>query len=156
MGIPTGRPGLLLEGKFGLIQKDKVGLAAMVGSAFPVADEERWSGALDGLVSVPIKDAELRARIGLALAGKEEGHGVAFAGVPLSAALALPFGGGVGAFLEAGTVLESGWDRALFDGGLTWRLTEILVLDGAFGWDLAADGPFAAAGFTASLGRIGG
>lgn len=154
-GVDQGRPGLMLEGKVGIAQQEGIGLAVLVGSAFPVADEERWSGTLRGLVSLPIKGATFRANAGVDLAGKD-GGGIAFAGVPVLAAVEVPFGQSIGSWFEAGTVIEAGWSRALFDGGLNWRVTDILVADLGVGWDLAARGPFVAAGLTANLGRVGG
>lgn len=154
-GLDQKRPGLMLEGKIGIAQQEGIGLAAFVASAFPVADDERWSGTLRGLMSLPIKEATLRANAGVDL-GAREGGGIAFAGVPVLLAVEIPFGRAVGSWLEAGTVVEAAWQRVIFDGGLTLRVTDILVGDVGAGWDLAADSPFVTVGLTANLGRVGG
>lgn len=153
-GVDQGQPDLVVEGKFGLSQKEGVGLALLAASAFPVAEGERWHGTVRALMTLPLKSLSLRANIGLDLVG--DGQGIAFGGVPLLAALEIPFGSSMGGYLEAGTVANTGWNQALFDGGLFWRLTDILVLDTAVGWDLGAGSPFVHLGMTANLGRVGG
>ncbi len=153
-GVDGGHPDLWVEGKFGLIQEEGIGLAILAASAFPIAEGERWKGTLRALMTLPFERFAVRANLGGDL--HYDGEGIAFGGVPASAAFELPFTSSVGAFLEAGTILGAGWDQALLDGGLTWRLTEIMVLDVAVGWDIAAGSPFVGAGMTANLGRIGG
>jgi hypothetical protein len=154
-GIDQRRPGLALEGKIGIAQQEGIGLSAFVASAFPVADDERWYGTVRALMSLPIKSATLRANAGVDL-GAKEGGGIAFGGVPVLVAMEVPFGRTIGSWLEAGTVVEAAWQHAIFDGGLTWRVTDILVGDAGVGWDLAADSPFVTVGLTANLGRVGG
>jgi hypothetical protein len=153
-GVDGGHPDLWVEGKVGLIQEEGIGLALLAGSAFPIADGERWEGTLRALMTLPFDRFSLRANLGGDL--YYDGEGVRFGGVPMLASAHLPFTASVGAFLEAGTIAGAGWDQALLDGGLTWRLTEIMVLDTAVGWDIAAGSPFVQAGMTANLGRIGG
>lgn len=153
-GVDGGHPDLWVEGKVGLIQEEGIGLALLVASAFPLADGERWQGTLRGLMTLPFDRFAIRANVGGDL--HYDGERIAFGGVPILAAVQLPFGGSFGSFLEAGTIAGAGWDQALLDGGLTWRLTEIMVLDCAVGWDIAAGSPFVQAGMTANLGRLGG
>ena len=153
-GVDNGHPALTVEGKVGLIQEEGIGLALLLGSAFPMAEGERWHGTLRGLMTLPFDRFAIRANVGGDL--YYDGEGIAFGGVPLSAALELPFTASVGAFLEGGTIAGAGWDQALLDGGLAWRLTEIMVLDTAVGWDIGAGSPFVHLGMTANLGRVGG
>ncbi len=152
-GVDQGQPDLVVEGKFGLLQQEGIGLSLLAASAFPVAENERWYGTVRALMTLPMKSLSLRANVGVDLFG--DGQGVAFGGVPLLTALEIPFGQAMAGYVEAGTVAGAGWDEALFDGGLYWRLTEIMVLDAAVGWDLAADSPFVHTGLTANLGRVG-
>lgn len=153
-GVDGGHPNLMVEGKFGLIQEAGIGLALLAGSAFPVADGERWHGTLRGLMTLPFDHFSLRANLGVNL--HYDGEAIAFGGVPLLAAVELPFTSNVGAFFEGGTIAGAGWDQALLDGGLVWRLTEIMAIDSAVGWDIAAGSPFVHLGMTANLGRVGG
>ena len=153
-GVDGGHPDLQVEGKFGLLQQEGVGLALLAVSAFPIAEGERWHGTVRGLMTLPINSLSLRANLGIDMVG--DGDGIAFGGVPILAALEIPMGRSFTSYLEAGTVIDAGWDQALFDGGLFWRLTDIMMLDTAVGWDLAADSPFVHLGLTANLGRIGG
>ena len=153
-GVDGGHPNLELGGKFGIIQEEGIGLSVLAVSAFPVAETERWHGTVRGVMTLPFDRFALRANLGLDLVG--DGEGVAFAGVPLLGALELPFTSSIGAFFEVGGVAGTGWDRMLLDGGLAWHITEIVILDTAAGWDLAADSPFVHLGMTANLGRVGG
>jgi hypothetical protein len=153
-GVDGGHPDLTVEAKFGLIQEEGIGLALLAGSAFPVADTERWHGTLRVLMTLPFERFALRANVGGNLL--YDGEGIAFGGVPVLAAVELPFTSSVGAFFEGGTIAGAGWDQALLDGGLQWRLTEIVALDTAVGWDIGADSPVVHLGLTANLGRVGG
>ena len=153
-GVDGGHPNLMVGGKVGLIQEEGIGLALLASSAFPIAEGERWHGTLRALMTLPFDRFAVRANVGGDL--YYDGEGIAFGGVPLSAALELPFTSSVGAFLEAGTIAGAGWDQALLDGGLCWRLTEIMVLDTAVGWDIGAGSPFVHLGMTTNLGRVGG
>ena len=157
-GLDQGRPDLVVEAKFGLLQKEGAGLALLAMSGFPIAEGEAWHGSLRGLLSLPLDHVELRFNAGVDLRGSADGGqaAVAFAGVPVSAALALPFASSFAAWFEAGTVAGAGWDQALLGSGLQWRLTEIMILDSGVGWDLGAGSPFVHLGLTANLGRIGG
>jgi hypothetical protein len=153
-GVDGGHPDLWAEGKIGLIQEEGIGLALLAASAFPLAEGERWRGTLRALLTLPFERFSLRANLGGDL--HYDGEAIAFGGVPILAALELPFSGSIGSFLEAGTIAGAGWNQALLDGGLTWRITEIVVLDCAVGWDIAEGSPFVQAGMSANLGRIGG
>ncbi len=153
-GVDGGHPDLFVEGKVGLIQEEGIGLAVMAGSAFPVAEGEHWHGTLQGLMTVPFERFAIRANLGVNL--HADGQSIAFGGVPVTAAFELPFTSSVGAFFEGGTIVNTGWDQALLDGGLLWQITDILALDTAVGWDLGLGSPFVHLGMTANLGRIGG
>jgi hypothetical protein len=153
-GVDGGHPDLFVEGKLGLIQEEGVGLALLAGSAFPLAEGERWHGTLRGLMTLPFERFSVRANLGVDL--HYDGERIAFGGVPILAAVELPFTSSVGAFFEGGTIAGAGWDQALLDGGLVWHLTDIMALDSAVGWDIGAGSPFVHLGMTANLGRIGG
>jgi hypothetical protein len=153
-GVDAGSPDLVAEGKIGFLQEENIGLGLLAASAFPIAEHERWHGTLRGLLTLPFDALVLRTNIGVDL--RYDGEHLAFGGVPALAAVEVPFTSSIGAYGEAGTILGAGWDQALLDGGLLWRITEIVVADVAVGWNIAEGSPFAHLGLCANLGRLGG
>ncbi len=154
-GLDDGRPDLTLQGKFKLLLEGEHALAFLAESAFPVADDERWSGLLAFLYTAALPSLDLRATAGLDLSAPTA-NGVAYTGVPLTLLVGMPFTSSLSGFAEGGTVIDEGFRDWRAQGGLLWQLTGILVVDAAGGWDFGARVPFATVGLTANLGTLGG
>jgi hypothetical protein len=160
-GVGAGTPGLEGGLKVRLIEEGKWGLAAYGASAIPVSADEAWTGNLHGLFTTGLGGSlSLQLNAGLDLAGT--GDGIGLAGFPIVAAVGLAPTRKLSLFVEsAGKVaipgcddLQCAYGNVIFDGGVGFLLTEILVVDGGFGWDLLNDQPFAQVGITANVGSV--
>ncbi len=161
-GVESGSPGLEAGLKVRLLDQGRTGVALYAGSAVPVTAEEPWSGEVHGLCTTDFGHGiGLQADAGIDLVG-EPGGGVAFGGVPIAGALLIGPAARASLFAElAGEVGGPGCEgrtcafgQLVLDGGARFRLTEILVVDGAAGWDLAAQQPFATVGLAANFGSV--
>ncbi|MBN1337523.1 MAG: hypothetical protein JXB39_16340 [Deltaproteobacteria bacterium] len=154
-GVDEGDPNLSVQGKFRLLVEGEHALSALVRSGFPVADDDRWSGLLAILYTAGLPTLDLRATAGLDL-GSSGNVGVAYTGVPLTLLVGTPFTSSLSGFVEGATVIDAGFRDWQAQGGLLWKVTGILVLDAAGGWDFGTRDPFATLGLTANLGTLGG
>ena len=140
-GIDQRQPHLFLAGKIGLLRQSEHGLAILLGSSLPVTEEERWLGSLRALFTSDLERIffQLNAGLDMQAAGNQ---GLSFIGVPLMFAVGGPLGSNLRAYGEVGTTVWAGFSGWMLDTGLHWRVTDILVLDAAVGWDIDQRGPF--------------
>ncbi|MCB9696976.1 MAG: hypothetical protein H6738_09385 [Alphaproteobacteria bacterium] len=161
-GVEAGLPALEAGTKIRLVDDGDQGFALWAGSAVPVSTEEGWYGQLHGLYTTGLGHGfGLQLNGGVGVVGDGAG-GVDFGGVPLVGALSVAPTRKLSLFAEvAGRVVGPGCDGAtcaygnvVVDGGIGFLLTEILLVDGGAGWDLAAQQPYAQLGLTANFGSI--
>lgn len=162
-GFDQGVPSLEAGLKIRVLESEEIGLAAFVASALPTSDQDPWYGTLAGLITAPLPaEAALTINVGADFSGEPSG-GIAFVGVPVSSAVSTRLWGPVDGFAEIAALLgddacdgDCSIGHWIFDGGVAIGLTEILVVDGALGWDLYAGEPFLSVGLSANFGTLGG
>lgn len=156
-GVNTRSPGIEAGVKLGLVASDATGLAVWLGSKVPVDRVETWDSSAQLLWTQALDDRwTVQANTGIEVIGREQG-GVRFGGVPVVALVSPQLTRHLSVFLEGAALVggpSGALSRGIVDGGIGWTLTEIVVLDAAFGWDLDARQPFAQLGLTANLGRV--
>jgi len=149
----SGAPGLNVGTKFHLDSGTAGTASAFFGSAVPVATGETWSGSVQLLASTGVEQIGVLVNVGVAF--EAEGP-FSVAGVPVALVVSLPpFIPSCGVFVESAAVLDQGLGQGVLDGGIACLVTEIVMIDTAFGYTMDDGSPFAQLGLAVNFGTLG-
>lgn len=150
-------PNLSAGAKLKLLRRERMAAALYVASAIPVTAGQPWSGAARLLVTGAFRSGVwVQADGGVNLVGASDPR-VAIAGFPALLQIGTPLGERFGVFVEGGATYAGGTvGGLLLDAGGRAHLTEIVIFDAGFGWDLQSGVPFATVGLSVNFGTFGG